>query len=191
MESEKVEKFFKELKENRFEVISMSIATICLIIGLIVLFNPKNLEQTARKFEEGLKEGFSPLVNHIIELEKSYNRLSSKFDSLVMLKEDSLQHKYFNNIEYYHLKSKVQELNVSIEKMEKIILDNPEKALSMPLLKQQFEYQKEQSEKENNQLRNEIARVYDINKWIIGLVFGMLVSIIMLNISNLSKNKKE
>ena len=42
-----------------------------------------------------------------------------------------------------------------------------------------------------SQRQDEIERVYDINKWIIGLVFGMLVSIIVLNISNLLKIKKE
>ena len=179
----------EELKENRLEIIAMSIAMVCAIIGMIILFNPKNLEEGLgiKKFEEGV----ALIAERWMELEESYNNLSAKFDSLVILNEDSLKYRYFNDIEYCNLKMKVQELNESVEKLEEIIIENPEKALSIPLLKQQFEYQKDYNEKENNQLRNEIARVYDINKWIIGLTFGMLASIITLGVSNISKKKKE
>jgi hypothetical protein len=130
--------------------------------------------------------------NRISELEKSYSQLSTKLNSFFIINNDSLKQNNFENIELAELKSQVTELNASVKNLEKVILDNPEKAISIPLLKQQLENQKDQNEKEFKYTKDEIARVYDMNKWIIGLVFGMLVSIIVLNISNLlSKNKKE
>jgi tetrahydromethanopterin S-methyltransferase subunit G len=128
----------------------------------------------------------------ISELEKSYSQLSTKLNSVIIINKDSLKQNNFENVALAQLKSQVTELNASVKNLEKVILDNPEKAISIPLLKQQLENQKDQNEKEFKYTKDEIARVYDINKWIIGLVFGMLVSIIVLNISNLlSKNKKE
>ncbi|MCP1994320.1 hypothetical protein [Flavobacterium sp. HSC-61S13] len=79
-----------------------------------------------------------------------------------------------------------------MENLNKIILDNPEKVLSIPLLKNEIQHLKDQNEKDGKVLKVEIARAYDTNKWIIGLVCTMLVSIIALNISNLlAKSKKD
>jgi len=83
-------------------------------------------------------------------------------------------------------------LKNEVENLNNLILDSPEKAISVPLLKIEIENQKEQNEKDLKSIKEDISRVYDMNKWIIGLVFTMLVSIIVLNISNLfAKNKKE
>jgi hypothetical protein len=128
----------------------------------------------------------------IKKLEKTCEDLSVKLSSTLIFTKDSLNKNDLDKIKFIQLNKRIADLDTSLKKLELIILDNPEKALSIPLLKQQVSNQQAQNEKDFKNLENEIARVYDINKWIIGLVFGMLVSIIILNISNLiSKNKKE
>jgi hypothetical protein len=84
-------------------------------------------------------------------------------------------------------------LQKDVETLNQVILNSPEKAISIPILKIEMENQKEQNEKEIKSIKDDISRVYDMSKWIIGLVFTMLVSIIVLNISNLfaKTNKKE
>ena len=83
-------------------------------------------------------------------------------------------------------------LKKEVENLNNFILESPEKAITIPLLKNEIKNQKEQNEKELKSIKDDITRVYDMNKWIIGLVFTMLVSIIVLNVSNLfSKTKKE
>ena len=79
-----------------------------------------------------------------------------------------------------------------IENLNNIILEDPEKALTVPLLKVEIKNQKEQNDKELQSIKDDMTRIYDMNKWIIGLVFTMLVSLIALNLSNLySKKQKE
>jgi hypothetical protein len=180
-------------KANRFAVFLNYVSIAIAIIAGFVLFtisiwdlNPSKKNSTEIIFDT--TEAFK----QILELEKSYSQLSTKLNSLIIINNDSLKQNNFKNIELAQLKSQMAELNASVKNLEKVILDNPEKAISIPLLKKQLENQKDQNEKEFRYTKDEIARVYDMNKWIIGLVFGMLVSIIILNISNLlSKNKKE
>ena len=126
----------------------------------------------------------SVLKNQIIVLKSELLKSKKIVDSLKRSSKDNTKLSE-SNVALTDLKKEVENLN-------KVILDNPEKAISVPLLKIEIENQKEQNEKELKSLKDDIARVYDMNKWIIGLVFTMLVSIIVLNISNLfAKNKKE
>ena len=128
----------------------------------------------------------------IHELEKSFSQISAELNSVVIANRDSLKKIGNNNVAFAQLINQMEVLKNSVTNLEKVILDNPEKAISLLLIKQQLDNQQDQSKKDYQQTREEIARVYDMNKWIIGLVITMFLSIISLSVSNLlSKNKKE
>ena len=178
------EKFEKDSQKKKISkwlnYLSILVATLGTVIITTYTFdnfnsNPINKIDSSAKMQE--------LENQITKLK--YELISSKniIDSLNITK---VHGNTFNlNLEVANLKRQIESLN-------KVILDNPEKAISVPLLKIEIQNQKDQNEKEIKSIKDDIARVYDINKWIIGLVFTMLVSIIILNISNLFvKNKKE
>jgi hypothetical protein len=74
-------------------------------------------------------------------------------------------------------------------KLEKAILDDPEKALSIPILRNDIAATKTAYGSEMNALRGEIARIYDLNKWFVGLMFSMALGIIGLAITNVFKTK--
>jgi len=141
------------------------------------LFNNSKIEVLNNKETEILEEQIS-------NLQFQLNKSRHVIDSIVKIRETN------NNINDNDFK--IRELNIQMQTLNKYILDNPEKVISVPLLKMEIEHLKEQNEKDIKSIKDDISRVYDINKWIIGLVFTMLVSIVVLNISNLfSKNKKD
>jgi hypothetical protein len=178
------EKFEKDSQKKKISkglnYLSILVATLGTVIITTYTFdnfnpNPINIIDNSTKIQE--------LENQITKLKSELTSSKNIIDSLNITKVDGNTSNL--NLEVVNLKRQIESLN-------KVILDNPEKAISVPLLKIEIQNQKDQNEKEIKSIKDDIARVYDINKWIIGLVFTMLVSIIILNISNLFvKNKKE
>ena len=186
----------KEKKSNKIYLlanyISMTIAVLGVVFSIPFLFNDILFKKPSKIISQENISNVTTINDRILELEKLYNQISQKLDSVMIIDKDGAKQTNFNNVEFSQLKYQVTELNTSVKNLENVILDNPEKAISLLLLKQQLENQRDQNEKEYKNTKDEIARVYDINKWIIGLVIAMLVSIITLSISNLlSRNKKE
>ena len=81
--------------------------------------------------------------------------------------------------------AQVAALNLRIQTLEDGLLENPEKALAIPLIRKDIQ-KIEVLYKENIAAMNrDIDRVYDQNKWFIGLMFTMAIGLIGLAISNL------
>jgi len=179
----------QKTKEKRISVILNYSSILIAVVGAIVassisfdnLFSP---DKNTLQQDSIAKINIIKLQNEILKVNNQLNK------SLIMV--DSLRNTEMNSQEARNLKIEITSLKTEVDNLNKVILDNPEKAISIPILKVQLENEKEQNEGEIKSIKEEIARVYDMNKWIIGLVFTMLVSIVVLNISNLyAKNKKD
>jgi hypothetical protein len=176
-------KFAKETRSKKISKWLNLSSLIVAVIGSIVastffIDNIKVSNFDNSTTTENLK---TQIENLKIELNESKNlnlKLSKSQENQSATKNE--------NVQYIKLQKDVETLN-------QIILNSPEKAISIPILKIEMKNQKEQNEKEIKSIKDDITRVYDMSKWIIGLVFTMLVSIIVLNISNLfvKNNKKD
>ncbi len=179
----------QKTKEKRISIFlnysSIIIAVFGVIIASSISFDSFfNSDKSSLQQDSIAKVNIIRLQNEILKVNNQLNK------SLVII--DSLKNTELNSQEARSLKVEITSLKTEVENLNKVILDNPEKAVSIPILKVQIENQKEKNEGDIKSIKEEIARVYDMNKWIIGLVFTMLVSIVVLNISNLyAKNKKE
>jgi hypothetical protein len=176
----------KFAKETRSKKISkwLNIGSMSFAVLGIAMASSFLIDDVINKPKDNLiidKETNLEILRLKSELSKT-NEINIK---LLKEKENDSLDKFTNN--------EFKKLQQDLENLNQVILDNPEKAISIPILKVEIENQKAQNEKELNSIKNDIARVYDMNKWIIGLVFTMLVSIVVLNISNLfaKNNKKE
>lgn len=85
------------------------------------------------------------------------------------------------------LEGSVAGLQTRQMKLEQVILDNPAKALEMPLLRRDVESLRNSQQENLVLIRQSIDRVYDQNKWFIGAI---LVSIIGLAISTYLTGKR-
>ena len=75
-------------------------------------------------------------------------------------------------------------------RLEQTILDNPNRALTVPLLQKDVESMKDAHASEIGAVRVEVARIYDLNKWFIGLMVTMAVGMIALALGNLVRPGK-
>jgi hypothetical protein len=66
-------------------------------------------------------------------------------------------------------------------KLNNLISDNPEKSLTIPLLQKEIENQKSNNAVKIQALNDRIETVLDLNKWILGLIFSLLITIVLSN----------
>ncbi len=82
------------------------------------------------------------------------------------------------------LTNQTQEIKASLQALENALTVNPEKALAVPILRKDLDNVEKSLRSELQQTRNEINRMYDLNKWFIGLMFTMAVSVLGIAISS-------
>lgn len=188
-EEVKKKSILKKLLSFKWELSSMIISFVALIT-ITLLPGVKNI------FHKDSDTQIYDVDNWRLQIERLQNELHQKDNQIhsLLIKIDSYNDSIAptqDNTNYISLCANIEETRQELDKLNKIIIDNPEKALSLPLLKMDIQNLKDDLIKNTSSQKEEIARVYDINKWIIGLVFSMIVSVIILNIGNLIKSKKE
>jgi hypothetical protein len=82
------------------------------------------------------------------------------------------------------LTNEISLLGRRLELLEEGLLNSPEKALSVPLLRKDLESLKERFVAESLETTRSVDRMYDQNKWFIGLMFTMAIGLMGLAISN-------
>src|SRR5947199_6465572 len=81
-------------------------------------------------------------------------------------------------------------LDKRLKAIEEAVVDSPGKALSVPLLRQELETFKVDTQKGIDSQTKQIDRIYDQNKWFIGLMFTMAIGLIGLAVSNFLQARK-
>jgi hypothetical protein len=84
-------------------------------------------------------------------------------------------------------KSSTSDLTTHQTKIESVILENPSKALEVPLLRRDLDNVKEQQQANVVAMRESVDRIYDLNKWLLG---AMAVSVVSLAFGNLLKGRE-
>lgn len=88
------------------------------------------------------------------------------------------------------MRADVESLDKRLKAIEQAVVDSPGKALSVPLLRQELEAAKASSQRDLEAQAKQIDRIYDQNKWFIGLMFTMAVGLIGLAVSNFLQARK-
>jgi len=85
------------------------------------------------------------------------------------------------------LREDLQSLDQRLAVIEQAVLDNPERALQLTLLNREMDNLKVKYQSDFEGIRQEIQRIYDLNKWFIGLMFTMAIGLLSLAVSNFVK----
>lgn len=81
-------------------------------------------------------------------------------------------------IEVSKLQANVTVLSNKIESLESVLTTDPSKVLAVPLLRKDLESTEKALKLELQQTRAELDRMYDQNKWFIGLMFTIALSVL-------------
>ncbi|MET0466774.1 MAG: hypothetical protein ABW007_26675 [Chitinophagaceae bacterium] len=143
-------------------------------------FTVQHRELAADLYEKLKAEQEIKFINgRLAELDSRISALSAPPDG----SQEALQIK--------ELSANVAKLQESVSDMERLIMDNPSKALAMPLMRKDLDSLKENNQAEMTSLRKDIDRIYDLNKWLVGLMFTMALGVLTLAISNFWKAKEK
>jgi hypothetical protein len=94
------------------------------------------------------------------------------------------------NIEISLLNSRVSNIENQIKALADALGQTPDKALSVPLLRKDLENLKESNHRDLEVVESEVNRVYDQNKWFIGLMATIALSLLGVAVSNLIQARK-
>lgn len=165
-------KFGEETKKRKFQKVFNFFSTLISILGITVIsyyfletIFIKNDTQKLKIENQNIQ-----LQKRITELE---NRLRIK-DPAIPIPLQS--------------EKRIQELEKKIQILNNIIIENPEKSLTIPLLNKDIEILKRENDLQIELIKDKVETVVDLNKWILGLIFSLLITIV---ISNLAKNKSK
>lgn len=89
------------------------------------------------------------------------------------------------------LKQIVFKMDSRLASLEGAVTQDPEKALSLPLLRKDVDSLESAHQEDLNAVREEVERVYDLNKWFIGLMITIALSVWGLAIGNVVRGRPE
>lgn len=133
---------------------------------------------------------------HSIELDKENLRKEiSSLESELLAVTNSLD--AISNVPEEHgWKAEASSLAVSIDRLggrlgalENAITEDPAKALAVPILRKDLDNAEESLKAELAQTKSEIDRMYDQNKWFIGLMFTIALSVLGMAASSFFNRK--
>lgn len=169
-------KFSKETKKRKLTKL-LNFATIFIsVLGISVL----TYYFVASIFSEkhNVKEYRNSSIGKM-DLDKRINEILDSKENSVKFIDTNL-----------NSNKRIVELEKKIEILNKIILDDPEKSLTIPLLRKDIDSQKINNDIKIETLKGEIETVIDLNKWVLGLIFSLLVTIVISNIFKLNSRKQ-
>ncbi len=82
------------------------------------------------------------------------------------------------------IEERITSLETKLKALEDALTLNPAKALAIPILRKDLDNAQGVFKSEINQTRAEVNRIYDQNKWFIGLMFTIALSVLGMAVSN-------
>jgi predicted PurR-regulated permease PerM len=175
-------RFAKETKRKKISKYVNFITTFLSVLGIVIIsyyiINDLNLKWNQNNIKNSTIE----------QIQKENDVLIIKIKEL----QEQLENNSIDTLQTITLnKKRISTLENKIETLEKIITDSPEKALTIPLLSKDIEHQKIDTENKIELIQDKITTVVDLNKWILGLIFSLLITIVISNILGFNRNKNK
>lgn len=95
-------------------------------------------------------------------------------------KVNSLQ----QQVDYLQNNKRIDSIDTRLESLEQALGDSPSKSLAIPLIKRDIDGLKEAEVRDIEAIKAQIAAIYDQNKWFIGLMLTLSLSMISLVVIN-------
>jgi len=96
-----------------------------------------------------------------------------------------------NNLARVDLQADIKQLSLEVKALTDALGSDIERTLAVPLLRKDVQKIEEQLEERTVASSKEIDRIYDQNKWFLGLVATMVVGLLTLAIGNLLQSRKK
>jgi hypothetical protein len=155
------------------------ITTVALVASVIVVFTG---DRPRSSLQLKMESRLTDLSRSLGEQQKELTRIAREVQSLS---------KPTNRMETALLNQKIEDVSSRLREIETSISEDPAKALSIPLLRQDVAHVKESVSTGLVEVRREVDKIHDQTKWLIGLIITMLVSLMGLAMTTLLSTKKK
>lgn len=108
----------------------------------------------------------------MIDLESDIATIKAQLEGIQELPSDLPVSSKVKEIE-----AKIDTVNGKLDSLNKAILESPEKALALPLLRRDMDSLQKQYVSAVSNLEQEVSRAYDIFKWVTGTIFLGVISL--------------
>ena len=165
-------------------VLGVAIAIILWVADFTPMTPPLNTRLAS--IETQITDHENKLDQRIQTLETKLAAARTEIQTLTTIPDDAKMSAAISKLE-----TSTAEIANRQSKLEATLMDNPAKAIELPLLRKDVDNLAEVYKSDLEDVKNEIARVYDQNKWFIGLMFTMAVGVLGLALTNFLTAKGE
>jgi len=134
---------------------------------------------------EKLMEEYYRLQNGVEGQREAIQKVNSQIEAALGAAEKSPA-----DVRIAAMRQDIDTLRGRIGQLEGAISESPTKAISLPLLKQDIENVKVSLQREIESSNKQIDRIYDQNKWFIGLMVTMTIGFVSMVIAHVVQLKK-
>ena len=158
------------------------IATGAALVGSIVVF----FETPKQNFEQQLVEDVRRELQILkISIDEIKHQVVLFQEQLNSLKNISTEQKVASDLSV--LRKGIAQIETKLEIFDKAIVDNPERAMSIPLLRRDIDALSTDLKGDLFVTRQEVNRVYDYSKWFLALMVSMAVGVFGLAVQMLKR----
>lgn len=158
------------LETTRVLPVVLSIVVITISVLAFQLIESGALTKIGFQPNTVMIRGDSKLVAQIESIEKQINSINSTLDSA--------SSEQLSKLGAEKIDKKLEEVSSDLKSLKEIIVESPEKALAIPLLR------KEMDELQSKQIalaastKDQIDRIYDFSKWFLGLMITLAIGLV-------------
>lgn len=173
-------------RRARFSTILVSVSLVAIIMAAGVLgyiITKTEREVTVTKFLlSDLIELREEMDSKLLSVQKLVSRIQANIDTITSLPQEAKEY-----LDLEKIRAEIQEQKQTLDTLNSIIIENPEKALSIPLLRKDIEMLRKDMEEINLSVIKQIDRVYDFSKWFIWVIIAIIIGIGGIAVSTLLK----
>jgi seryl-tRNA synthetase len=177
---------FKEFLRGRvLEVLGIVLATVSVASAIVALFLNTSSTPKMPDYIQPHIEKLNELSAQFNEIREQQQKLENDIKFLSQVPVESKMAAQLSQIE-----TLVKEIQTREAKLEQAILNDPAKAIEVPLMRRDLDSLKDKNQADLLAVRQEVDRVYDQNKWFLSLMGTMALGILTLALSNFFKKDK-
>lgn len=182
---------FKKHTANRWSSIVAGMTSSMAIAISIAMFAGLFFDENKTLSNSELTEKINLLHVEKKKLESEVDLLKSEISTVEngLKAISSVPDKHGWNAEAIKLSANIEKLKQRLDALEKAITEDPAKALAVPILRKDLDNAEKSLKAELAQTKLEIDRMYDQNKWFIGLMFTIALSVLGMAASSFFNRK--
>jgi hypothetical protein len=199
--SQKMEKLQKTV-EKLFNIGAAVIAVLTMAGTAVVAFrgnsDTQQREATRRLVEQReMADRYAVSAERsrqqVQELQRQVEALQHALQKASLPTKGKPQYSQLNPVDRHlldQLKAGEEQLSGRMGTLEGALANTPEKALALPMLKQQVDNLQDRTHSDLEGVRGEIVRLFTLTQWFIGLMFTIALGVFGLALSNIRRGDK-